>query len=976
MCQLCEQLGLDLHRFTTIEADDSGQLAVGTASWAALPLDGGSGSTGQNPLSDTVPASTSTSFSMSSGTSVRGYVNLGGDQDWYSVNLVAGQTYTFALSGFGKGAISDAYLRLFNASGTQVAFDDDSGPLNNSLLTFTASTSGTYYVSAGGWNTTTGQYLLTMNAGTTPYAPVVNIGDVADYLTNSYWEVNGTVAHHWGGNTISYNFGNLTATEQTIALSALNLWHDVANITFVQTTGTANINFNHNGSMQAFTSGSWNDAGTTLSETIDISSNWVTTYGTQLGSYSYQTYIHEIGHAIGLGHGGPYNGSATYGVDNTYANDTWQLSLMSYMDQTDYGSASFRFTMTPMMADILATQNLYGAATTRTGDTVYGFGSTAGSLYDFSSYSQAPALTIYDSGGIDTLNASGYGQNQVINLAGGSFSNIGGLVGNIGIYTTSVIENAVGGSGNDTITGNGANNVLTGGGGNDTLYGFDGNDTLIGGAGNDTVTGGSGADWFVFSAPLSGVDTITDFASGSDKLVLDHNGFGLSATGSLQAAGVSFVNGSVAQSAGPTILCSVSDIYWDSDGTGSSASVLLAHATGIASVSYPSMAGWDVIAKGDFNADGNLDLLWKNASSGDTVEWLMSGGTVASSLPLYSASGWAVLASSDFNADGTTDILWKNPSTGDTAEWLMSASGGVGNHPMLYGVTGWDLIASADFNADGTTDVLWKNASTGQTAQWLMSASGGVADHPMLYGEAGWDLIATGNFNADGTTDILWKNASTGQTNEWLMSASGGVGDHPMLYGEAGWDLIASGDFNADGTTDILWKNASTGQTNEWLMSASGGIGDNPMLYGAAGWDLIATGDFNADGTMDIVWKNASTGQTAEWLMSALGGVGDHPMLYGAAGWDLIATGDFNADGTKDLLWKNTATGQTSEWLMSSVGGVLSQADTGVMSGWNVMASGDLNGNGSTDIVWQKSDGSTLGWLLDQHLTAQDWLVV
>src|SRR5215813_3553346 len=159
---------------------------------------------------------------------------------------------------------------------------------------------------------------------------------------------------------------------------------------------------------------------------------------------------------------------------------------MSYMAESNYGGASYRFTMTPMIADILAIQNLYGAATTHTGDTVYGFGSTAGSMYNFSTYSTAPSLTIYDSGGTDTLDASGYSQNQVIDLTGGSFSNIGGLVGNICIYTTSVIENAIGGSGNDTITGNAADNVLNGGAGNDALVGGAGADVLIGGIGNDT----------------------------------------------------------------------------------------------------------------------------------------------------------------------------------------------------------------------------------------------------------------------------------------------------------------------------------------------------------------------------------------------------------------------------------------------------------------------------------------------------------
>ena len=95
------------------------------------------------------------------------------------------------------------------------------------------------------------------------------------------------------------------------------------------------------------------------------------------------------------------------------------MSLMSYMAQSNYDGVTYRFTMTPMMADILAVQKLYGAANTRAGDTVYGFGSTAGSIYDFSTYPSAPALTIYDSGGTDTLNASGYGQNQLIDLRGG-----------------------------------------------------------------------------------------------------------------------------------------------------------------------------------------------------------------------------------------------------------------------------------------------------------------------------------------------------------------------------------------------------------------------------------------------------------------------------------------------------------------------------------------------------------------------------
>ena len=65
--------------------------------------------------------------------------------------------------------------------------------------------------------------------------------------------------------------------------------------------------------------------------------------------------------------------------------------------------------------------SIYGAATTtRTGDTVYGFNSNAGAVFNFGNYTSAPALTIYDSGGTDTLDCSGYSAAQTIDLHAGS----------------------------------------------------------------------------------------------------------------------------------------------------------------------------------------------------------------------------------------------------------------------------------------------------------------------------------------------------------------------------------------------------------------------------------------------------------------------------------------------------------------------------------------------------------------------------
>ena len=92
--------------------------------------------------------------------------------------------------------------------------------------------------------------------------------------------------------------------------------------------------------------------------------------------------------------------------------------------------------------------------------------------------------------------------------------------------TRSLIENAVGGSGNDKLTGNHAANLLKGGAGADRLSGLGGSDILDGGAGADFLLGGAGADVFNFNStqdsPTNARDTIQDFVRGSEHIDL-HN---------------------------------------------------------------------------------------------------------------------------------------------------------------------------------------------------------------------------------------------------------------------------------------------------------------------------------------------------------------------------------------------------------------------------------------------------------------------
>lgn len=397
------------------------------------------------------------------------------DIDVLEITLEAGKTYTFAMSGNGFFPMLDPALGLKNSSGKVVAFNDDAHSETFAAeLTFTPRNSGTFYLFAG----------------------TASTGDQGDY--------------------------RITLAEGP----ALD--------------GGADITFDNSDS-GAYSNSSL-DGNTILSSYINVATNWDGD-PISLNSYWFQTYVHEIGHALGLGHAGNYNGSAEYPADAHYANDSVLNSIMSYFPQweNDYYDASAGYLATLMPADILAIQALYGTDfETRAGNTVYGANSNVGGYLGML-FAQALGettaeqevfigngivLTLFDTGGRDTLDLSPVSFGQEILLAAGALSSVGGGQHNMAIAAGTVIENAIGGSAADRIVGNAAANrlaglagadTLSGGAGADTLGGGAGNDRLIGGAGGDTLTGGAGADWFQFAA---GRDVITDFTDDVDTLVL------------------------------------------------------------------------------------------------------------------------------------------------------------------------------------------------------------------------------------------------------------------------------------------------------------------------------------------------------------------------------------------------------------------------------------------------------------------------
>ncbi|WP_421996746.1 M10 family metallopeptidase C-terminal domain-containing protein [Reyranella sp.] len=374
-----------------------------------------------------------------------------------------------------------------------------------------------------------------------------------------YADVSGAVK--WGaptpgsGASISYFFtvaSNWTDQEQSAWEGGFAVWSAIANVTFVEAADAATANFvitrgSDGGAYQRYSGqtdaeigasevGTPNATGSLIS--IDTNGRGFGPINEDLateGGYPFSTVVHEIGHMLGLGHGGPYNSTVNNMTQQFGPYDTTLWTLMSYIPPdarptgffdeypvtgtawgTDQDGNDIQ-PLTPMMLDILAIQRLYGAATSgplASGGQVFGFNSNIGGflglIYDFSR-NAFPVLTLWDGGTNNTLDLSGYSQDAVISLIPGTFSSAGGRVNNIGIAHDTVIETARGGSGNDTIYASDVASTLIGGLGSDQIFGGAGDDILTGGADPDTIDPGGGLNTLRDTLANMDGDTVLHF---------------------------------------------------------------------------------------------------------------------------------------------------------------------------------------------------------------------------------------------------------------------------------------------------------------------------------------------------------------------------------------------------------------------------------------------------------------------------------
>lgn len=489
-----------------------------------------------NPLleDDSLPSAT-----------IKGSISSNSDRDFFRISLQEGELLIVDVDGTTGGL--DALLRLFGPNGQELLEADDAAldpgslphPFSptgslDSMILFRAPSSGTYTFSIESWdNSSSGTYNLHVSIGPPASLAQIIAEDVAAMQSGFTWNdpdltygFPTSPSQFPPGSTDGEqndNFGAFNPNQQAAVLAALGQYAAISGLSFEAAVGNpALADLRYALSDQPETAYASYPTGSPRSGSSWYNNSSGDFVSPLPGNYAWATILHETGHALGLKH--PHESTAV-----SLGRDSLEYSVMSYRsyigasvgDDGGYTNEIWGFPQTLMMYDIAAIQQMYGANFGHaSGNDVYSWNPQTGQMSINGVGQQAPGanrvfMTIWDGGGNDTYDLSNYttavridlrpgewtftSSVQLANLGDGSMAR--GNIANALQFEgdpRSLIENAIGGSGNDRITANEATNSLTGNGGADIFI------------------WNSIEDADIDKAP----DRVTDFTRGSDRIDL------------------------------------------------------------------------------------------------------------------------------------------------------------------------------------------------------------------------------------------------------------------------------------------------------------------------------------------------------------------------------------------------------------------------------------------------------------------------
>jgi serralysin len=238
--------------------------------------------------------STATTYRLLVGQSAMGTLSSSTDEDWFAIDLVAGQSYDFRMLGMGAGFLTDPLVRLMDATGAQILQADDGFAPEltthqiDTAFSYTASYTGTYFLQADAYTTQTGRYLLSVTPDVPGDRPELTVDEIAWQLINNgvafFYETEAVAFDVGIDNRISVNISALTAEGKTLAKAALDVWSAYLGFDFVYVRSGAEITFDDD-EAGAFATGDIS-GGFITSAQVNVNVHWLQD-GTSTASYAF-----------------------------------------------------------------------------------------------------------------------------------------------------------------------------------------------------------------------------------------------------------------------------------------------------------------------------------------------------------------------------------------------------------------------------------------------------------------------------------------------------------------------------------------------------------------------------------------------------------------------------------------------------------------------------------------------------------------